>query len=52
MPAERLALIRRRKTRSREDMFSKILQSSMASDNEHRAWRGHMTETKDEGIGW
>ncbi|XP_067425841.1 zinc finger and SCAN domain-containing protein 29-like isoform X2 [Emydura macquarii macquarii] len=38
-PAERLGQMRRRKKRTREDMFQEVLQASRASECEQRAWR-------------
>ncbi|KAH1185556.1 hypothetical protein KIL84_018305, partial [Mauremys mutica] len=38
-PAEQLGQIRRKKKRTREDMFQELLQVSCAPDSEHRAWR-------------
>ncbi|XP_044842217.1 vesicle-associated membrane protein-associated protein B/C isoform X2 [Mauremys mutica] len=41
-PTEHSSQIRRRKKRTQDDTFSKILQANAASDCEHRAWRMNM----------
>ncbi|XP_074927750.1 uncharacterized protein LOC116825581 isoform X2 [Chelonoidis abingdonii] len=38
-PEERLGQVRRRKKRTREDMFQEVLRASRASEREQRAWR-------------
>ncbi|EMP27639.1 Putative palmitoyltransferase ZDHHC1 [Chelonia mydas] len=44
-PTEHLSQIRKRKKRTQDDMFQKILQASSASDSEHRARRMNIVDS-------
>ncbi|CAM5147670.1 unnamed protein product [Eretmochelys imbricata] len=46
-PESRLSLIRRRRKRTREDMFTEIMNASRTADTERRAWRISLFEKLD-----
>ncbi|XP_074803674.1 LOW QUALITY PROTEIN: uncharacterized protein LOC141984497 [Natator depressus] len=45
-PSQRLAQVRRRKTRTRDEMFSELMQSSRTERAQENAWRQTMSEPR------